>query len=264
MISHRKLRIDEPAPTVMRLLIDRPEKRNAIDYDVRQQLIEFLTDLPTLGTRALVLGGTHGHFSAGGDLPSMVDLSESEARARLQHIAHLCRLISTTAIPVVTAMEGFSAGACIGLALFGDHIVAGKSTKILFPFMRLGLVPDWGMLYTLPRRVGLAAARRLLTSGEPVSGEQARRLGLADEMVIDEQVMPTAVRRASELARLPQAAFARMKRRLTCVSTTLDEELGREEEDQSLLLQGEDFREGYAAFVEKRAADFTRPDRRTK
>jgi 2-(1,2-epoxy-1,2-dihydrophenyl)acetyl-CoA isomerase len=68
MISDRKLRIDEPAPGVVRLLIDRPEKRNAIDYDVRQQLTEFLTDLPThADTRALVLGGTHGHFSAGGD-----------------------------------------------------------------------------------------------------------------------------------------------------------------------------------------------------
>jgi 2-(1,2-epoxy-1,2-dihydrophenyl)acetyl-CoA isomerase len=265
MISYGKLRIDEPAPRVMRLLIDRPEKRNAIDYDVRQQLIEVLTDLPThADTRALVLGGTHGHFSAGGDLPSMVDLSESEARSRLRHIAHLCRLISTTGIPVVTSMEGFSAGACIGLALFSDYIVAGKSTKILFPFMKLGLVPDWGMLYTLPRRVGLAAARRLLTSEGPVSGEEAQRLGLADEIVGDEEVMPTVVRRAAELARLPQAAFARMKRRLTCVSTTLDEELGREEEDQSLLLRGEDFREGYTAFVEKRKADFTRPDRRQK
>jgi enoyl-CoA hydratase/carnithine racemase len=72
------------------------------------------------------------------------------------------------------------------------------------------------------------------------------------------------VRRAAELAGLPRAAFALMKRRLTCVSATLDEELGREEEDQSLLLRGEDFREGYTAFVEKRKADFTRPDRRAK
>jgi 2-(1,2-epoxy-1,2-dihydrophenyl)acetyl-CoA isomerase len=265
MNSCRKLRIDEPAPQVMRLLIDRPEKRNAIDHDVRQQLIEVLTDLPNhADARALILGGTHGHFSAGGDLPSMVDLSESEARSRLRHIAHLCQLISSTAIPVVTAMEGFSAGACIGLALFSDYIVAGNSTKILFPFMKLGLVPDWGMLYTLPRRLGLAAARRLLASGEPVSGEEAQRLGLTDELVGDEEVMPTAVRRAAEMAQLPQAAFARMKRRLTCVSATLDEELAREEEDQSLLLRGEDFKEGYAAFAEKRKADFTRPDRRTK
>jgi 2-(1,2-epoxy-1,2-dihydrophenyl)acetyl-CoA isomerase len=259
MQSFSKLKIDSPAPQVLRVLINRPDKRNAIDYDVRQQLTEVFTRLAAdSDPRAIVLGGYGGHFSAGGDLPSMVGLSEADAHKRMQHIANLCRLAYSTRIPVVTAMEGFSAGACVGLALLGDYIVVGENTKILFPFMTLGLVPDWGLLFTLPRRVGLPAARQLLISGETVSGGQAHRIALADELVAEAEVMTAAVRRAAGLAALPRSAFARMKRRLSFAATSLDDALAHEEEDQAILLQSEDFREGHAAFFEKRAADFLR------
>lgn len=256
--------VDRPAPGVTRLLINRPDKRNAIDYDTRQQLIEGLTQVLDDGeTRALVLGGVGGNFSAGGDLPSMVGLSEEQARARMQHGAQLCRLLGDARIPVITAMEGISAGACNGLALLGDHIVVGESTKVLFPFMKLGLVPDWASLRTLPMRVGLSTARRWITSAKPIAAAEALQAGFADELVADTQVMPTAIQRAIEMAALPQAAFARMKQRLNRPSASLDEELQREEDDQSLLLRSDDFREGYAAFTEKRSADFTRKSDKT-
>lgn len=259
MDSAAKLLVDRPAQQVARLLINRPDKRNAIDYDVRQQLIEVLTQLLEDGeTRALVIGGVGGNFSAGGDLPSMVGLSEQQAHERLQHIARLCRLLGDAPIPVVTAMEGVSAGACVGLALLGDHIVAGDSTKILFPFMKLGLVPDWGSLMTLPRRVGIANARRLACSTEAVTGIEALRIGLVDELTPDADVMSAAISRAIKLASLPQAAYARMKERLNQPSVTLAEEMQREETDQTKLLCSEDFREGYAAFMEKRSPNFTR------
>jgi enoyl-CoA hydratase/carnithine racemase len=254
-----KLLVDRPADGVARLLINRPDKRNAIDHDVRQLMIDALRQLLADGrTRALVLGGVGGHLSAGGDIPSMVGLSEAQARERMQHIAGLCRLVDGAGIPVVTAMEGVSAGACVGLALLGDRIVVGRGTKILFPFLKLGLAPDWGSLLTLPQRVGPAVAMQIACSGEPILGEQAHRLGLADELVDDAEVMATAVARAATLARLPMAAFARMKRRLKAPSTSLDEELRREEDDQAVLLRGPEFREGYEAFVNKRSADFTR------
>jgi 2-(1,2-epoxy-1,2-dihydrophenyl)acetyl-CoA isomerase len=126
--------------------------------------------------------------------------------------------------------------------------------------LNLGLIPDWVLLHTLPRRVGLPAARRLLVSGDTWSGVDAERLALADEVVSDTLVMGTTVRRAAELAALPRAAFARMKRRLAFPAMTLDEDLKREEDDQTALLLGADFREGYAAFQEKRAADFLGTD----
>jgi 2-(1,2-epoxy-1,2-dihydrophenyl)acetyl-CoA isomerase len=257
-----KVLIDEPAPRIMRLCIHRPEKRNAIDFDVREQLWAALAGVATSPAhcRAIVLGGSGEHFSAGGDLPSMVGLTEEDARARMRHIARLCREIYHLEVPVVTAMQGFSAGACVGLALLGDHIVVGPSTRILFPFMRLGLVPDWGLPYTLPRRIGLPAARRLLISPDAVPGTQALQLGLADELAEDAEVMTAAVRRAERLAALPAAAFARLKRRLTLCSRSLEEDLEREENDQSELLLGDDFHEGYAAFMDKREPNFARSE----
>jgi 2-(1,2-epoxy-1,2-dihydrophenyl)acetyl-CoA isomerase len=249
--------VDRPAPHVARLRINRPDKRNAIDFDVREQMTQHLGTLLADGKiRALVLGGVGGVFSAGGDVPSMVGLSEEQARERMRHIHVLCRLLAGARLPVVSAAEGFAAGAVVGLALLGDEIVAGPGTKFLFPFLKLGLAPDWGQLLTLPRRVGIGQARRILTSGAAVLGEEASQIGLIDMLVADDEVMDTAVRRASELAGLPSEAFARMKARLNDISGSLTEELAREEADQAVCLAGDDFREGYEAFRGRRAADF--------
>jgi 2-(1,2-epoxy-1,2-dihydrophenyl)acetyl-CoA isomerase len=250
------LLVDNPAPHVVRLLINRPEKRNAIDFDVRQAMIDVLPGLlAESGNRALVFGGAGGVFSAGGDLPSMVGLTAAQAQARMAHIHGLCALLAGATIPVVTAIDGFGAGAAVGLALLGDHIVVGGSTKLLFPFMKLGLTPDWGILHSLPRRVGLAAARRLLTEDKMTDGETAFRIGLADEFAADE-IMQAAVRRAATLAALPLNAFARMKARLNQPSPSLTEELRREARDQAALLTGPEFAEGHAAFTARRSANF--------
>ena len=265
MSETQKLRVDRVSPVVARVLINRPAKRNAIDFDVRQQLIEtFERLLQDAQVRAVIIGGVGGNFSAGGDLPSMANLSDSDARQRMRHIGRLCRLIQGAAIPIVTAMEGVSAGACIGLALLGDWIVAGANTKVLLPFMKLGLIPDWGLLHTLPLRIGMPAARRLFAADGPVAVNDALRMGLFDELVADSEVMPAAIREAQRLAALPRDAFARMKSRLSVRSSTLEDDLQREEDDQAHLLLSADFREGYAAFMEKRSPDFIRHPRDAK
>jgi 2-(1,2-epoxy-1,2-dihydrophenyl)acetyl-CoA isomerase len=257
MITNNTISLDCPAPHVARLLINRPDKRNAIDYDVRQALIEALTALRSdADVRAVVFGGVGGVFSAGGDLPSMQGLSESQIRERMQHIHALCRLVASARIPIVSAIEGFGAGAAIGLAMLGDHIVVGEGAKILFPFLKLGLTPDWGQLLTLPQRVGLPMARRILTEGTVVTGPEALRIGLADTQVPDAVVMDTAISKASEMAQLPLEAFARMKDRLNKVSASLADELAREESDQAVCLLTDDFVEGFDAFKTKRVANF--------
>lgn len=250
--------LDTPAPHVARLRINRPGKRNAIDYDVREQLTNHLQGLlADRSVRALVFGGVGGVFSAGGDVPSMVGLSHEQARQRMQHIHLLCRLVAGAGIPVVSAAEGFAAGAVVGLALLGDEIVAGPGTKILFPFLKLGLAPDWGQLLTLPRRVGIGQARRILTSGNAVmTGDEAKLIGLVDHLAADVAVMDIAIQRASELAALPADAFARMKARLNNISGSLVEELAREEADQAICLLGDEFQEGFDAFRSKRPPDF--------
>src|SRR5690606_25292686 len=189
--------IDHPSPVVTRLRINRPEKRNAIDFDVRQAMIEALEQVAASTTcRAVVLGGVDGVFSAGGDLASMGGLDERGARERMQHIHTLCLLLAELPVPVVSAVEGYCAGAAVGMSLLGDYIVVGSSTKIIFPFMGLGLVPDWGAMLTLPRRVGVAQARRLMTEGRVTSGEEAFAIGLADIDVGEGDIMATAIAKA--------------------------------------------------------------------
>lgn len=252
--------LDHPAPHVARLLINRPDKRNAIDHEVRELLAGHIHALDSDRTvRALVLGGVGGVFSAGGDVPSMIGLTQDQARERMRHIHVLCRLVASTRLPVISAMQGIAAGAVVGLALLGDHIVGGPGTRVLFPFLRLGLAPDWGQLLTLPRKVGIGQARRILTRGEALGGEEAHRIGLIDTLVPDAQVMDEALRLASDMARLPQEAYARMRLRLNQPSATLAEELQREEADQAVCLLGDEFREGYAAYTGKREPDFIRP-----
>ncbi|RYX91449.1 MAG: hypothetical protein EOO28_25440 [Comamonadaceae bacterium] len=257
--------VDRPAPHVARVLINRPDKRNAIDYEVRALMMSALDALVADGeVRAIVFGGVGGVFSAGGDLASMAGLDADGARERMQHIHRLCAQIDALPLPVVSAIEGVGAGAAIGLALLGDYIVVGEGAKILFPFLKIGLTPDWGQLLTLPRRVGIGPARRILTAGVPVPGPEALRIGLADEMAPDAEAMNAAVRKAGELATLPAGAFARAKSRLNHPSTSLDGELSRELADQIRCLQSGEFTEGFAAFKEKRAPGFTKIHRESR
>lgn len=254
------IKVDSPAPYVCRLLINRPEKRNAIDYDVRQDMADELRAVrQDSDVRAIVLGGVEGVFSAGGDVPSMGGLDEAGARARMQHIHTLCRLVAESPVPVVSAVEGFCAGAAVGLALLGDHIVVGQSTKILFPFMRLGLVPDWGTLRTLPARVGVATAKRIMLNGQIIKADEAVAMGLADSHAGDGNIMEAAVAQAAYMATLPSDAFRLLKERLMHPSESLEQEWQREEDSQAALLLGPDFNEGFAAFNEKRDPDFCHP-----
>ncbi|GLU39246.1 enoyl-CoA hydratase/isomerase family protein [Pseudomonas sp. NBRC 100443] len=250
------VRLDHPVEGLWRLLIDRPEKRNAIDFSVRQALIEALdAAVADRDCRAVVIGGVGGTFSAGGDIASMDGLDEIGARDRMRHIHALCQRLQNLPMPLVAAVQGYCAGAGAGMAMFADLIVCEPQSKFLFPFLRLGLAPDWGLLRTLPARLGPARARRLLLGGETVGGEEAVRLGLADELAVDD-AMVAALRIAARLAELPHEAFRQMKSRLAEPAPSFAEELQREEDDQVRLLLGDDFREGFAAFNEKREPRF--------
>ncbi|OHC94287.1 MAG: hypothetical protein A2792_13560 [Sphingomonadales bacterium RIFCSPHIGHO2_01_FULL_65_20] len=250
--------LDHPAAGVVRLRLNRPEKRNAIDQATRQALMSAADG--AFGDprhRAVVFGGMGGVFSAGGDLPSMAGLTEVQARDRLNHGHTLCRLFAGSPAPIVSAVEGVAAGASVGLALLGDYIVVGRSSRILFPFIKLGLVPDWGLLRSLPMRVGLSRARRIILSGASIDGPTAVDIGLADEVVDDEAVAKTAVQRAQTYAALPREASRRIRARLGAFGDLdLDGDLVVEVEDQTACLLHPEFREGLAAQMERRAPDF--------
>ena len=247
--------VDRPAPGVARIRIDRPDARNAIDAEVRAGLKAALVQVREDGeARALVLGGTGGMFSAGGDLPSLIGLDEAAAYARLCDGHAVVAALWTFPKPVIAAVERFAIGAGAGLALLADRVVLGASARFGFPFARLGLVPDWGLSATLPRRAGAEPAARLLAEAASVESGQALALGIADEIAPDATVMDTALERAAALASVAPGAFARTKLRLRGDVSAL--ELEREARDQAACLVSPEFAEGYVAFREKREPCF--------
>jgi 2-(1,2-epoxy-1,2-dihydrophenyl)acetyl-CoA isomerase len=242
---------------VARATIDRPEKRNAVDPATREALADALAGLSAdASVRALVLTGAGGNFSAGGDLGTMDGMDGPAARRRMKGGHRLVRALAEFERPVVAAVEGFAFGAGASLMLLADFAVAGRGATIGFPFLKIGLVPDWGMLHALPRRVGLARARRLICLAESVPAPDALAIGLLDEVVEDAEVQGRALDLARRLAALPPHAFAATKRQLALQPAPLDATLEAEALAQSLLFTGAEFAEGLAAFRERRPARF--------
>lgn len=249
------VQVDTPEAGVRRIRIDRPEARNAISMPVRTGLFEALVAArDDDAVRAIVLGGTQGMFSAGGDLPTMVGLDVDAAYARLVDGHRIVSLLWDYPKPVVAAVERFAVGAGAGLALLADRVLMGETAIFAFPFMRLGLIPDWGLATTLPRRIGAEPAAWLFTTAATVKSDEAIERGLADVICSDAAVMDEAIACAAGLASVALDAFAATKLRLRGDVAQLD--LEGEARGQAARLASADFAEGYAAFREKRAPRF--------
>ncbi len=258
-MSANAVLIDQPGPHLRRLLINRPDARNAINQEVRDALFAALCDAgKDPDVRALLLGGTGGAFSAGGDLPSLVGISEAAALARMQDGHRIVSMLWTYPKPVVAAIERVAAGAGAGLALLADRVIIGRQANLLFPFLRLGLVPDWGLMRTVASRVGLRHAMRIFMDNANVNGAEAAAIGLADQVVDDAEVMAQSLAVAESLAALPMAAFARLKLSLRDADRPDPLNLTYEATAQTACLTGPEFVEGYSAFQEKRQPVFSK------
>lgn len=248
--------VQNPARGVRSILINRPEARNAIDAVTRQALLAALQEARRdEDVRAVIIGGAGGIFSAGGDLPSMVGLDREAASARLREGHVLASMLWSFPKPVIAAVERVAAGAAVGLALIADELIMGTSASFVWPFLKLGLVPDWGLTASLPKRVGWAKAAKIFRDGVPTRADQALRIGLCDAVVEDELVMSEAVRTAELLATNAPHAFARFKQ---LMRSDAQQDLGlvREAEAQVQSLLSPEFEEGFAAFKEKRSPRF--------
>lgn len=249
--------IERRADGIARIAINRPDKRNALNDEVRNTLI---AELPALigddAVHAIVFTGEGGHFCAGGDIASMNGLGPKGARARMKANHRIVRMIAECEKPFVTAIEGFAVGAGAGLAMLGDTAVIAKGGTVGFPFFKVGLIPDYGILHTLPRRAGGAKARQILLYARMVKAADAVAMGLADELVPEGKAEEVAVERALALAAMPPFAFAVAKRQLGLWPESLDAALEMEALAQAGCFGADEFAEGYSAFMEKRSPQF--------
>ena len=242
---------------IVRVVMNDAEARNAMGVRLRGALTEVLSDLFADATaRVIVIASALPNFSVGGDLSKMDALTDPKAgRARMMAAHPLARMILAAEKPLIAEVEGHAFGAGAGLALACDTIVMGQGAALGFGFFRVGLVPDFAIAHTLPRRIGFGRAREALMYGRSVSGEEAAAIGLADDVVPDGGAAEAAMARAERLARQPSLAMGLTKRMLErheSAEAVMDFEAAA----QPLCFASPDFAEGLAAFREKRGPRF--------
>ncbi|MHB2167972.1 enoyl-CoA hydratase/isomerase family protein [Alsobacter sp. R-9] len=242
---------------IVRVVMNHEEARNAVGEALRGALLEtFGALLPDPATRVILLASALKNFSVGGDLSRMDTLSDpKEGRRRILSAHRLARLLLAADKPMIAEVRGYAMGAGAGLAIACDTVVAGEGAVIGFPFPKVGLAPDFALGYTLPRRVGPARARQMLLFARNVPAPEALASGLVDEVVPDERVPARAMELAEELAALPSLALQLTKRMLEHAGNP-EAVLDCEAQGQPLCFASDDFREGLAAFREKRKPSF--------
>jgi enoyl-CoA hydratase/carnithine racemase len=237
------------------LTMNRPEKRNALDNALTGALADRLTELQRDATcRAVVISGGR-HFCAGGSLDNLSTRSlDMRADMRRGHV--LIRAIISGRLPVIAAVEGAAFGAGLSLAAACDFVVADTDATFGAVYGKVGIMPDWAALWTLPQRIGLPRTRRFVMFGEVVDGRQAEAIGLVDVLALGEQVLATALDMARRLAEAAPGAISATKSFIARFPLPLDALLDWEADTQALLIASEDFSEGRAAFFEKRPPRF--------
>ncbi len=252
----------EVRPGYRIVTLDRPDKLNSFNEAMHAALRAALEDAANdAGTRALVLTGAGRAFCAGQDLSDRV-MGEGGARPDLGDTLErtynpLVRRLRTLPLPVVCAVNGVAAGARANVALACDIVLAGRSAKFLQAFARIGLIPDSGGTWTLPRLVGPARAMALAMLAEPVTAEQAQAWGMIWRAVDDADLMREAEALAARLAAMPTGALVAIRQALDGAATnSLDAQLDLERDLQAELGRDDDYAEGVRAFLEKRPPSF--------
>jgi 2-(1,2-epoxy-1,2-dihydrophenyl)acetyl-CoA isomerase len=250
----------EPREGYRILRLNRPQKLNAFDAALQQALREALEQAGAdPACRAVLLAGSGRGFCAGQDLaePGLTG-PDADLRDVLERgWNRLVRTIRALPKPVVCAVHGSAAGAGASIALASDIVLAAEDAKFSQAFIRIGLLPDSGATWTLPRLVGPARARALAMLGDTVTGAEAAAMGMVWRAVPAELLMAEAEALCAKLARLPAQALTAIKEALDAAETnTLDAQLEVEAEMQQRLGRSADYREGVTAFAQKRAPRF--------
>lgn len=248
----------------LHVVLDREERRNSLTPAQTTDLAARLEEAAAAeDLRVLVLRGAGSHFCAGADISAAGARRSRDARTGRVHRgvdrgAHrLLTLLQHVEIPIVAGVRGHAAGFGCGLALSADYVVAARSARFSTPFVRRGFTPDSGTTYLLPRLVGVARAKEMLLLGRPVDGEQAADWGLVNEVVDDEELEARLEEVAGELEGAATVAVGLARTLIhRNLHTGYEQALDAETHDVEIAVRSPDFREGIAAFAERRDPRF--------
>ena len=246
---------------VARITLNRPERLNSFTVHMHDELSRALEIVAKGDARVLVLTGAGRGFCAGQDLSDRavapgggVDLGESLEK----RYNPLIRRLASLELPVICAVNGVAAGAGANIALACDIVIAARSAKFIQSFANIGLIPDSGGSWNLPRLAGQARALGLALTGEPLTAERAEAWGMIWKCVNDDQLVAETSALAAKFAAAPTKGLAAAKKLIReSGARTLAQQLDVERDAQSALGRTSDYREGVAAFLEKRAAKFS-------
>jgi 2-(1,2-epoxy-1,2-dihydrophenyl)acetyl-CoA isomerase len=239
------------------ITLNRPDLLNALNPQMRAELL-FAVREAGKTARVVVLTGAGRAFCAGQDLGDARDVTKMDLeRVLREEYAPLILAISECPVPVIAAVNGAAAGAGANIALAADVVIAAESAKFLQAFARIGLIPDAGGTYALPRLVGNARAMGAALFAEPISARQAADWGMIWEAIPDAEFEAHWQARAAHLANGPTLAYRGMKQALRAsAANSLEEQLQMEAQVQGECGKSRDFMEGVVAFLDKRKADF--------
>lgn len=240
------------------ITLNNPKTRNALSTDMVIALTDALLEASAdTNCRAIVLTGGGGHFCSGGDVSAMTaDRPMLGSRLRIERAHRIIRLISGGPKPVIAAVDGVAFGLGLSLSAACDYTVASPGSSFCAVFNKVGLIPDMGLLATLPQRIGLGSAKQLMFSARRVTGDEAYGLGIVDRLVEDADVLDAALQQAAEFAATAPLPVALIKAFYSKGCCSLEEALRTEVDHQPALYLSEDHLEGVAAFREKRSPHF--------
>lgn len=243
------------------ITMNRPETYNAITREFVTQFKEILFEIKeNKEVRAVIITGTGKGFCSGADLKMIQgqDLSDLDVgRSFMTYVQDLTKIIRYFPVPVIAAVNGACVGGGFGLALSCDYMISAKSATYSMIFPNVGLVPDLGSMYTLPEKIGLSQAKRLMYTAKMLSAEEAYEYGIVEHVVEDEKLLDTCLEEAMTIANLSPRGIRYAKETLNDVANmSFDSLLVTEGYQQAALFQTDDFAEAVAAFNEKRRPRF--------
>ena len=255
-MDYRTIRF-EVTDGVAVVTLDRPDVMNALSTQMRAEILDVFRHLGD-DVRVVVMTGAGRSFCSGQDLGDRTDLNAADLERTLRdEYVPMLRSIYDCPVPTIAAVNGAAAGAGASLALACDVVIAAERASFVQAFTRIGLIPDAGGTFWLPRQVGFARAMGAALFAEPISARRAAEWGMIWEAVPDESFDETWRRRARGLAAGPTQAYARVKQALRATwSNDLEAQLNLEAKLQGACGQTRDFKEGVLAFLEKRPAVF--------
>lgn len=244
---------------VLIIKLNSPENRNSLSMEMREELGAIVDSASRdKSVRSVLLIGEGPSFCSGGDFRMLQSSSDAwSTHRRFRALSRWLVPLITLDKPVVVGVNGHAVGGGMGLALSGDVLIAAQGAKFMSGFFRLGAIPDIGMMYHLPRLIGMARAKNFLFAGASMTADEAAELGLVSRVVPDAEILDASLKEAHRLANGPAEVMGLAKILMArSFETSLSDMFAFEGLGQALAMANPEFKEGLAAAVEKRTANF--------